>query len=113
MTGPAAHAFQQPHVPAAGEAGNSEGQVSAALGTKWAHAVNVRLVLERREASRAIMVSVREMDTSILSAACCSVFFLCVQFKQASAQPSCCCVVCSDIVEHQKPADTMAVFTTG
>jgi hypothetical protein len=64
MTGPAVHSFQQPQPlgPAAGTAmgastSSTEGQVSAALGTKWAHAVNVRLVLERRGTGRVITVS--------------------------------------------------------
>lgn len=64
MTGPAVHSFQQPQPlnPAAPNAmgastSSKEGQVSAALGTKWAHAVNVRLVLERRGNSRLITVS--------------------------------------------------------
>jgi len=62
MTGPAVHSFQQmqPAQPAfpdnrAGSS-SSEGQVSAALGTKWAHAVNVRLILEKRETCRVITV---------------------------------------------------------
>jgi hypothetical protein len=64
MTGPAVHSFQVQPPPLQAAAGNqglasnssTEGQVSAALGTKWAHAVNVRLVLERRGESRVITV---------------------------------------------------------
>lgn len=65
MTGPAVHSFQQPQLPPQAVPGNqgfagtgsTEGQVSAALGTKWAHAVNVRLVLERKGDGRVITVS--------------------------------------------------------
>ncbi|WIA20431.1 hypothetical protein OEZ85_004844 [Tetradesmus obliquus] len=48
-TGPATHAFQQQQrgLPGGSAATSKDGQLSAALGTKWAHAVNVRLVLER------------------------------------------------------------------
>jgi RAD51-like protein 1 len=35
------------------------GQLKAALGTKWAHCVNVRLVLERYHQNRFIKVSCR------------------------------------------------------
>lgn len=80
MTGPAVHSFQQPLPQAlhqqqqppgannaqqqqqagAGNTSNaissSDGQVSAALGTKWAHAVNVRLILERRGDIRVVTV---------------------------------------------------------
>lgn len=72
MTGPAVHAFQQMQAPqsTAGNSFNStEGQVSAALGTKWAHAVNVRLVLERRGEGRSIMVST-VVDTVECTALC-------------------------------------------
>jgi hypothetical protein len=48
-TGPATHAFQQQQrpIPGSSAAAGKDGQLSAALGTKWAHAVNVRLILER------------------------------------------------------------------
>jgi hypothetical protein len=48
-TGQATLAFQQQHRPMPGSsaAAGRDGQLSAALGTKWAHAVNVRLILER------------------------------------------------------------------
>lgn len=54
-SGPAAHTFQQQPA-AAAAAGGSRGGLSAALGTKWAHAVNVRLVLERVGERRIIKV---------------------------------------------------------
>jgi RAD51-like protein 1 len=56
-TGPAAHAFQGGGAPEGG--GDGDGHSAAALGTKWAHGVNVRLVLERQGARRFIKVSAR------------------------------------------------------
>lgn len=53
-SGPAAHAFQGGGAPLGD--GEGEGHLSAALGTKWAHGVNVRLVLERQGAQRYIKV---------------------------------------------------------
>lgn len=38
--------------------GGGEGGLAAALGTAWAHAVNVRLVLERRGDERMLQVRV-------------------------------------------------------
>ena len=51
--GGTAHGFQQQQQqqPGSGEAVGG-GQLQAALGTKWAHCVNVRLVLERAAADR-------------------------------------------------------------
>lgn len=47
--------------------------MSAALGTKWAHAVNVRLVLERRGKSRVVTVSA---VTDLLLLCCAGVCFV-------------------------------------
>lgn len=58
-SGPAAHAFQQPQAQQQqqpNDGGGDGGQLAAALGTKWAHAVNVRLVLERQGDRRFIKV---------------------------------------------------------
>jgi hypothetical protein len=56
-TGPAVHAFQGGGGGAAaggGGGGGDDGHLAAALGTKWAHCVNVRLVLERQGERRFI-----------------------------------------------------------
>jgi hypothetical protein len=55
-TGPAAHAFQGGGADAAAGGEDGGGHLAAALGTKWAHSVNVRLVLERQGAQRFIKV---------------------------------------------------------
>lgn len=82
MTGPAVHSFQQqaPAPVQAALAGSTEGPVSAALGTKWAHAVNVRLVLERKGDGRVITVGG-------VSSCCCGKILL----RQAFAVASFCC----------------------
>ncbi|GBF98527.1 DNA repair protein RAD51 [Raphidocelis subcapitata] len=56
-TGPAAHAFQGGGAAAGGGEGEGDGHNAAALGTKWAHGVNVRLVLERQGARRFIKIA--------------------------------------------------------
>lgn len=59
-SGPTTHAFQQhqQQQPSRfGDHSSSSGHVTAALGTKWAHAVNVRLILERYGNQRVIKVS--------------------------------------------------------
>lgn len=67
MTGPAVHSFQQqaPAPVQAALAGGTEGQVSAALGTKWAHAVNVRLVLERKGDGRVITIAKSPLSPNV------------------------------------------------
>lgn len=53
--GPTTHAFQQQRQTVPSGAAK-DGQLSAALGTKWAHAVNIRMVLERWQERRFIKV---------------------------------------------------------
>eukprot|EP00878_Enallax_costatus_P014034 GHUV01014676.1.p1 GENE.GHUV01014676.1~~GHUV01014676.1.p1 ORF type:complete len:342 (+),score=88.81 GHUV01014676.1:305-1330(+) len=57
-SGPTTHAFQQQQQqrPRPGDSSSSSGHVTAALGTKWAHAVNVRLILERFGDKRVVKV---------------------------------------------------------
>lgn len=66
LTGPAVHAFQQAQAQqqpltaafsGSSSSSSTDGQLAAALGTKWGHAVNVRLVLERRGDTRVVTVS--------------------------------------------------------
>ncbi len=57
------HSFQQGASAAGSSTGlNAGGQLSAALGTKWAHCVNLRLVLERMGSRRFIKVSAHCVD---------------------------------------------------
>jgi RAD51-like protein 1 len=51
------HSFQQQTSGARGSSGSSSGYLTAALGPKWAHCVNVRLVLERFGSRRFVRVS--------------------------------------------------------
>ena len=58
--GSTSHGFQQQHnPPPAAAAGSGGGYLQAALGTKWAHCVNVRLVLERATAERRLIKVVK------------------------------------------------------
>jgi hypothetical protein len=56
-TGPASHAFQQDQQqhPSDGASGQ-QGRLTAALGTMWAHAVNLRLLMERQGQRRFLKV---------------------------------------------------------
>ncbi|GFR51292.1 hypothetical protein Agub_g13653 [Astrephomene gubernaculifera] len=53
ITGPATH----PHQQQAGGGGGGGGVLTAALGTKWAHCVNLRIVLERLHERRFLKVA--------------------------------------------------------
>ena len=65
-TGPAAHAFQGGGGNDGGGGGNDgDGHLSAALGTKWAHGVNVRLVLERQGSQRFIKIAKSPLSPSL------------------------------------------------
>jgi hypothetical protein len=113
VSGPAVHAFQQQQQPHQQQpaplqqaqaqaqaqaqqpygdstAASRDGALSAALGTKWAHAVNVRLVLERRQAGRFVTVR-RRPDR--LAAACARV---CVRVRAgapaAGRSKACACL---------------------
>ncbi|KAI8476143.1 MAG: hypothetical protein J3K34DRAFT_514052 [Monoraphidium minutum] len=62
-TGPAVHAFQGGAAPATDGADN--GHLAAALGTKWAHSVNVRLVLERQGTQRFIKIAKSPLSPNV------------------------------------------------